>query len=85
MTPVPLPLAQTALSALNHVLAQQGWARDRLRAHAGRTVRMVVVSPLGPVSAGARIAGDGTLEVAGVDAPTVTLTLTPSIDALFGQ
>ena len=84
MTPVPLPLAQTALSALNHVLAQQGWARDRLRAHAGRTVRMVVVSPLGPVSAGARIAGDGTLEVAGVDAPTVTLTLTPSIDALFG-
>ena len=84
MTPVPLPLAQTALSALNHVLAQQGWARDRLRAHAGWTVRMVVVSPLGPVSAGARIAGDGTLEVAGVDAPTVTLTLTPSIDALFG-
>jgi len=84
VTPVPLPLAQTALSALNHVLAQQGWARDRLRAHAGRTVRMVVVSPLGPVSAGARIAGDGTLEVAGVDAPTVTLTLTPSIDALFG-
>ncbi len=84
MTPVPLPLAQTALSALNHELAQQGWARDRLRAHAGRTVRMVVVSPLGPVSAGARIAGDGTLEVAGVDAPTVTLTLTPSIDALFG-
>ncbi len=82
--PVPLPLAQTALSALNHVLRQQAWARDRLRAHAGRTVRVVVVSPLGPVASGARIADDGTLEVASVDAPTVTLTLTPSVDALFG-
>lgn len=82
--PVPLPLAQTALSALNHVLRQQAWARDRMRAHAGRTVRIVVESPLGPVASGARIAGDGTLESASVDAPTVTLTLTPSIDALFG-
>jgi ubiquinone biosynthesis protein UbiJ len=81
---VPLPLAQTALSALNHVLRQQSWARDRLRAHAGRSVRVVVESPLGPVSAGARIAEDGTLEIAAVDAPTVTLTLTPSADALFG-
>jgi ubiquinone biosynthesis protein UbiJ len=81
---VPLPLAQTALSALNHVLRQQDWARDRLRAHAGRTVRMVVESPLGPVSSEARIAADGTLEVATVAAPTVTLTLVPSIDALFG-
>lgn len=82
--PVPLPLAQTALSALNHVLRQQAWARDRLRAHAGRTVRVVVESPLGPVASGARIADDGTLEVASVEAPTVTLTLEPSIDALFG-
>ncbi len=82
--PVPLPLAQTALSALNHVLRQQAWARDRLRAHAGRTVRVVVASPLGPVASGARIADDGTLEVAVFDVPTVTLTLTPSIDAVFG-
>ena len=82
--PVPLPLAQTALSALNHVLRQQTWARDRLRAHAGRTVRVVVESPLGPVGSGARIAADGTLEVAPVESPTVTLTLTPSVDALFG-
>jgi len=81
---VPLPLAQTALAALNHVLRQQSWARDRLRAHGGRTVRMVVESPFGPVSADARIAEDGTLEAATVSAPTVTLTLRPSIDALFG-
>lgn len=84
MATVPLPLAQTALSALNHVLRQQEWARDRLRAHAGRTVRMIVASPLGPVATDARIADDGTLAVATVEAPTVTLTLTPSIDALFG-
>jgi ubiquinone biosynthesis protein UbiJ len=81
---VPLPLAQIALSALNHVLGQQDWARDRLRAHAGRSVRVVVVSPLGPVSSDARIGDDGTLAAAAVEAPTVTLTLTPSIDAVFG-
>lgn len=85
MPVVPLPIAQTALSALNHVLRQQSWARDRLRAHAGRTVRMVVQSPLGPVSSDARIGVDGTLELAaGAEAPTLTLTLTPSVDALFG-
>jgi ubiquinone biosynthesis protein UbiJ len=84
MPAIPLPLAQTALSALNHVLAQQDWARDRLRAHAGRTVRMTVESPFGPVSADARISDDGTLAVAAIESPTVTLTLKPSIDALFG-
>jgi mannose-6-phosphate isomerase-like protein (cupin superfamily) len=59
---VPLPLAQTALSALNHVLRQQDWARDRLRAHTGRTVRMVVESPLGPVASEARIAAGNTTQ-----------------------
>lgn len=84
MFPVPLPLAQTALSALNHVLLQQDWARDRLSAHAGRSVRMTVVTPLGPVASDARIADDGTLEATTAAEPAVTLTLTPSIDALFG-
>ncbi len=84
MAGVPLPLAQTALSALNHVLRQQAWARDRLRAHLGRTVRIVVATPLGPVRADARIAEQGTLEVAEIESPTVTLSLTPSIDAVFG-
>lgn len=83
MAAVPLPLAQTGLSALNHVLRQQAWARDRLRAHAGRTVRMVVDSPLGCVSADARITTDGTLEATAAQAPTVTLALTPSVNALF--
>jgi ubiquinone biosynthesis protein UbiJ len=83
MAAVPLPLAQAGLSALNHVLRQQAWARDRLRAHAGRTVRMVVDSPLGRMSADARIATDGTLEATAAEAPSVTLALTPSVNAIF--
>lgn len=30
-------------AAVNHALEQSGWARDRLRPHAGKTVRFVVV------------------------------------------
>jgi ubiquinone biosynthesis protein UbiJ len=45
---------------------------------------MVVVAPLGPVSADARIADDGTLELASIDAPSVTLSLTPTFSALLG-
>ena len=84
MVALALPLAQVAISALNHVLRQQSWARDRLRTHCGRTVRMVVVAPLGAVSADARIADDGTLELASIDSPSVTLSLTPAFSALLG-
>jgi ubiquinone biosynthesis accessory factor UbiJ len=86
MQAIPLPLAQTAFASLNHLLRQQAWARDKLRAHAGQTVRIVVESPLGPVSACARIGDDGVLEHLGHLAgdPGATLTFTPSIDALFG-
>jgi ubiquinone biosynthesis accessory factor UbiJ len=84
MAAVPLPLAQAALASLNHLLRQQAWARDKLRAHAGRTVRMVVSSPLGTVLSDATIAPDGTLADATGDVPGVTLTLEPSVDAVFG-
>lgn len=84
MSAVPLPLAQTALTALNHVLAQQQWARDRLRAHAGRTLRIRVLTPLGTLSTDARVAEGGTLEATSVAEPTVILSLTPSVDAVFG-
>ena len=83
MAALPLPLAQVGLSALNHVLRQQVWARDRLRAHAGRVVRMVVVSPLGRLSADSRITLDGILETTANEAPSVTLVLTPSVNAVF--
>lgn len=84
MVALALPLAQVGISALNHVLRQQAWARDRLRTHSGRTVRMVVATPLGAVSADARIAADGTLELATIDAPSVTLSLTPTFSAVLG-
>jgi hypothetical protein len=47
MSRVPLPLAQLALSAMNHVLQQQPAARERMRSHVSRIVRIVVASPLG--------------------------------------
>ena len=96
MAAVPLPVAQAVLASLNHLLRQQAWARDKLRAHAGRTVRMVVTSPLGAVASDATIAPDGTLGPLAADPavdpildplrepPGVTLTLEPSIDAVFG-
>ena len=83
MSSLPLPLAQIGLSALNHVLRQQAWARSRLQTHAGRTVRIQVDSFLGRVNADARIATDGTLEATATEPPAVTLSFRPSVDALF--
>jgi ubiquinone biosynthesis accessory factor UbiJ len=88
MAAAPLPMAQAGLASLNHLLRQQAWARDKLRAHAGRTVRMVIASPLGEVSSDAVIAIDGTLLEPDAERPGehpgVTLTLRPSVDAVFG-
>lgn len=81
---MPLPLAQLALSGLNHVLRQQPAARDDMRAQAGRDVRIVVKGPFGPVHADARIDADGFLSLAGDAVPAAVLTFSPSLDALFG-
>lgn len=85
MPALPLPLAQTGLSALNHVLRQQAWARDRLKAFAGRTVRAQIDLPLGSTQADARIAVDGTLEVTATESPAVTLFLRPSLDTVVAS
>lgn len=50
------------LAGLNHVLTQQVWARDRLRTHAGRIVRIVLEGPLGPLPIECRITESGSLE-----------------------
>ena len=50
------------LAGLNHVLTQQVWARDRLRTHAGRIVRIVLEGPLGPLPLQCRITELGGLE-----------------------
>lgn len=83
MTGIPLPLSQVALSGLNHVLEQQPALRDRMRAHAGRCIRIVVKGPLGEVRSDARIGPQGLLSVTSGEEPGVTLTLALSVDAVF--
>lgn len=84
MRRVPLPLAQLALSAMNHVLQQQPAARERMRSHVSRIVRIVVAGPLGQMHSDARIDRDGLLSLTTDGAPAAVLTLTPGINALFG-
>lgn len=84
MTTVPLPLAQAALSAMNHVLQQQPAAREQMRTHAGRSLRIVANSPFGAVRSDALIGKDGLLAVTTDAVPAVVLTLAPTVDAIFG-
>lgn len=87
MTRAPLPLAQVALSSINHVLQQQSALRQRLQLHAGRCLRIVVDAPFplrGSVHADARIGSDGLFELTTQSVPAAVLTLSPHIDALFG-
>jgi ubiquinone biosynthesis protein UbiJ len=66
-------LPATFLSATNHLLAQAGWARGRLMAHAGRTARLDL-EPL--VRIDCAVSEDGHLASwAGEDAPDVILRL----------
>jgi ubiquinone biosynthesis protein UbiJ len=74
-------LMRPVLAALNHILAQQGWASERLRAHAGRRVRIDLDGPLGRFSARCRILESGLLaagpdtDLDGPDDVTLRLTL----------
>ncbi len=83
MPGVPMPLAQVALAALNHVLKQQPSLRDGLLAHAGHNVRIIVSGPLGSVHSDARIGPDGYLHVVTGEAPAATLKLTVGVDTVF--
>jgi ubiquinone biosynthesis protein UbiJ len=80
---VPLPVAQLALSAMNHVLQQQPASRERMRAHAGRGIRLVAAHALGTWEAEARIGPDGLFTAAREAAPAVVLRFTPGVDAMF--
>lgn len=70
-----LPTPQRALSAsaaatINHLLAQEAWARDALMRHAGK----VAVIDTGHLKVRLRVARDGMLETAGDDdAASVTI------------
>lgn len=66
-------LSSLFLSATNHLLAQAGWARQRLQAHAGRTARLEL-APLTAIDFS--ISAEGQLaEWSGEEAPEVCLRL----------
>ncbi len=66
-------LSSLFLSATNHLLAQSGWARARLRPHAGRSARLVL-APLAEIHFS--VSADGHLaERASEEAPEVSLHL----------
>ena len=84
------PPLKAVLAALNHLLQQQTWARDKLRMFAGRRLRIGLdaASPLALLAPAlhCRIGDDGfvTESTAAQGArPDVTLLLKPSMAAVF--
>ena len=66
-------LSSLFLSATNHLLAQAGWARQRLQTHAGRTARLEL-APVAEIDFS--ISAEGQLaEWSGEDMPEVCLRL----------
>jgi ubiquinone biosynthesis protein UbiJ len=83
-------LAQPAIATLNHLLAQSGWAPQRLVRFAGRTVRFNIA----PLSFVCTVQDDGMLREAAADASADTdCAIAPSLlprlalqdDAAFDQ
>ena len=83
MTRVPLPMAQVALSAMNHVLQQQPASRERMRGHAGRCIRIIANHPLGSLEADALIGVDGLLVAMSRGTPDVVLRIAPRLDTML--
>ena len=80
--------AHLAMAALEHLLRQQSWARERLRVHAGRSILIVLdATPPGGLPRPellATVDAQGLLKQADADAvPAVTLHIRPSVDAVF--
>ena len=69
-TPSFLSPTAPAVATINHLLAQEAWARDALMRHAGKTACI----DTGHLALRMRVARDGMLETAGVDdAASVTI------------
>ena len=64
-SPLTAPLATPAVAAINHLLAQEAWARDALRRHAGKEA---CIDASG-VAVRMRVSGDGMLEASSADTP----------------
>jgi ubiquinone biosynthesis protein UbiJ len=82
-------LANTALAMLNHLLAGESWARDRLKSFAGQAARIefgtlalaLAISPDGLFVAGDRRATASVTITLPADAPLRALTDRPSLFA----
>jgi ubiquinone biosynthesis protein UbiJ len=67
-----LPVAATAAATINHLLAQEPWARSELKLHAGK----LAVIDASPLVLRLAVTGDGMVAAAGADAaPSVTIRL----------
>lgn len=71
--PVFPMLSRAFAVAVNHALEQSGWARERLRRHAGKAVRFVVA----PFDATLAVGEDGYVVVPQEGEPALTLRLSP--------
>lgn len=67
-------LSASAVATINHLLAQEAWARDSLMRHAGKTACINIEQLGGHLRLCMRVTRDGMLETAGADAvPSVTI------------
>lgn len=69
-------LAVPAVATINHLLAQEAWARDVLMRHAGKVAVISIEQMRGHLDLRMRVARDGMLEAADKDdVPSVTIHL----------
>jgi len=81
LPPLPSPLVP-GVAALNHLLAQEPWARQALRLHAGK----IAVIDAAPVQLRLQVTADGMVAVAPADAPaSVTIGVKLSDLPLIAQ
>jgi ubiquinone biosynthesis protein UbiJ len=67
-------LSAPAVATINHLLAQEAWARDTLMRHAGKTACISIEQMRGHLQVRMRVARDGMLENAAADdTPAVTI------------
>lgn len=71
ITMSPSPLSSAALAAINHVLAQEAWARAKLAEHAGKTVCL----DASLIQFTLQVSSDGLLQTSQATQPDVTLHL----------
>jgi len=77
-----LSLATPAVAAINHLLAQESWARDALAKHAGK----LALIDTGAVGLRLQVTSDGMLEAGSADAmPAVTIRIKLSDLPLIAQ